>query len=249
MSSYEDVLNLPEAWWPGMGKPASFGREAIERFQKQIDEITGTRDGLSLMKLEWAPQVMKWRPHPLTETGEGYNFPVFLALWDSDGREVAAPRWVLMERVEPDQYLDDWESSRWAMVGDQMWDAKGPAPENGYYVPLWRHIIHEPQRGCCLIQPDGADCWGNYIKPNEDLLARIQKCASKARNDKDVQPLTPSHLFRSPNAQREVLTNLQTAEAKKTAMLDQVFIDADKKRRKQTSYSIGAEHSGIITLD
>lgn len=234
MSSYATVLNYPEAWWPDMHQPPGFNREAVERYQKQIDEITGTRDGKPLIKLDWGPRVFKWRPHPIHETGEGYTFPVFLALWDNYGREVAAPRWVLMERQEPDQYMDGWEETRYAVFDNQQYDVKGPAPVDGYYIPLWRHVIHKPFKACCPID---TDCWGQYLEPNRDLLDRIAKCAFKSRNDSDVQPFTPSRFFSAPKAQLEAKDKMQKQRAQQIAVLDQVFIDAERRRKKNTVYS------------
>lgn len=245
MSEYTDVINYPEVWFPGMPAPESCGPIRVAEYQERIDRALGTRDGQPIVRLDWAPRVFKWRPHPLHEEPEGWTFPVFLALWDSSGREVAAPRWVLLERIEPHQYMDSWEEGRYATHEGQIYDAKGPAPERGYYIPLWRHIIHKDS--CCLQPGNRQTCWGHYVEPNEGLFHRIIRAAYKARNDSDVKPMTPSRFFTSPKAQLEVKEQIHAVEKRNDAMLDEVFVEADRRRQKQTAYSL-PEPSRIITL-
>ena len=99
-----------EFWRPNMAAPRSVNQTA---FQKRIDEIVGTRDGRSIVKLAWAPDEKRWRPHPHGVEPPGYTFPIFIAYHDIEGNEVAAPRWVLLERIEWEQYAKEWEDRRY----------------------------------------------------------------------------------------------------------------------------------------
>lgn len=201
-----DPWNDPERWQPRMRRP--FGVD-VERFQKLIDRIVGlSHGGHSIIKLEWAPEVYEWRPYALGSNPTGYTLPYWLALWDKDGNEVAAPRWVLHERCEPEQYLPTWENSRWVRLEGKMHDAKGEPPSDGIYTRFHRHIVH--QDGCCLRAGNEDNCWGYYIEPNADLLEFIGKKAWEARNDKAVQPTSPIALLSDHKAETETRTKLES---------------------------------------
>lgn len=192
---YFDPLNCPEKWTPGMSKPWGFDSKAQVRFQKAIDRIVGlSHGGHSIIKLEWAPDVYEWRPYALGSNPTGYTLPYWLALWDVNGNEVAAPRWVLHERGEPEQYLPGWENDRWVMLEGKMHDAKGDPPPDGIYTRWHRHIAHHS--ACCSRTGNEDDCWGFYVEPNEDLLQYIGKMAWQARNDKEIDPTKPVALLK-----------------------------------------------------
>lgn len=216
-----------------MAMPFGFDREAVKRYQKLIDRITGlARNEHSIIKLVWMPEVFEWRPYPLGSNPTGYTFPGFLALWDKDGNEVAAPRWALMERCEPEQYLPGWENDRWVFINSpsqiityddfgnevhekgRLHDAKGDPPPNGLYTRWHRHLDH--QDGCCLRAGNEDDCWGYYVEPNAQLLEYIAEKAWLARNDKEVQPTTPVALLpenRSGNSRTAEKLEKSTVES------------------------------------
>lgn len=192
-----------------MSKPHGFDTAAQVRYQKLIDRITGlSHGGHSIIKLEWAPEVFEWRPYPLGSNPTGYTLPYWLALWDKDGNEVAAPRWVLHERCEPEQYLPGWENTRWVKLEGKMHDAKGDPPPDGTYTRFYRHIAH--QDGCCLRVGNEDDCWGYYVEPNAELLEYIGKKAWEARHDKEVQPTTPVALLTNRQGDDEVRAKLMS---------------------------------------
>lgn len=209
---YFDPINRPEKWWPAMARPLGYDRVAQARYQKLIDRLTGTsRDGQSLIRLDWGPEVLGWQPYPLGSNPIGYTQPTWLALWDHEGSDVAAPRWVLSERIEPEQYLPGWENDRWlwmdtpnrAVIYDalgnevtekgRLHDVKGDPPPNGFYSPLHCHLVHK--HGCCQRPGNGERCWGYYAEPNTDLLELVGSWAWVARNDKEVDPLAPVALL------------------------------------------------------
>lgn len=205
---YWHPLNRPEAWKVAMPRPLGFDIAAQSRYQKLIDRITGTgRDGQPLIKLDWGPEVLGWQPFPLGSNPIGYTQPTWLALWDAEGNDVAAPRFVLSERIEPEQYLPGWENDRWIWMdtpnrvvlyddrGEEvtekgrLHDVKGDPPANGFYSPLHCHLIHK--HGCCKRPGNAERCWGYYVQPNADLLEIIGAWAWTARNDKEVDPFAP----------------------------------------------------------
>lgn len=216
-----------------MRRPLGFTIEDAERFQKLIDRLTGISRDQPIIKLVWAPEVFEWRPYPLGSNPTGYTFPSFLALWDKDGNEVAAPRWALMERCEPEQYLREWENERYifldtpdrvtlyddqgnvAVEKGKMHDAKGPPPEGGMYTRWHVHAAH--QDGCCLRAGNEHHCWGYYAPPNETLLRHIGKAAWAARNDKEIDPFKPVAL----------LPENRTGNTRTTKKLEAAKVEAD----------------------
>lgn len=178
-----------EGWYPDMPAPLSFSAKQIAEFQKRIDDAVGTRDGRSIVKLAWAPSEKRWRPHPHGAESPGYTFPIFIAYCDDQGHEVAAPRFVLLERLEPPQYAPMWEDGRYTVEhekyafatdddgsylkdslgnpilvhasGDgKLWDWKGPCPSERY-VELWCHAYHDGI--CCpCIKYGICECGEQY---------------------------------------------------------------------------------------
>jgi len=195
---YHAILNKPELWMVNMPMPESYNRDRVRRYQELIDRLVGVSNDQPIIKLAWMPECFEWYPHPIGTEPIGYTCPTWPALWDKDGKIVAAPRWGLMERCEPAQYMPGWQESRYTRRGGQTYDAAGPAPANGYYTPRKRHIVHRD--GCCLRSGNEENCWGYYVEPNEELLQWIGEHAYISRSDNEIQPHTPvEHLprFRS----------------------------------------------------
>lgn len=160
-----------ESWLPDEPMPASCSQKQFEQTQKRIDAIVGTVDGRSIIKLAWAPAEKRWRPHAHGTDADGYTFPIFIAYVDAQGHEVAAPRFVLLQRLEWEQYGPIWEAGRYTVeqvktayavdelgnyitnrfgnlipigtTGDgRLWDWKGPCPAERY-TELWCHCYHD----------------------------------------------------------------------------------------------------------
>ena len=207
-----------ELWVPDMPAPRSVNQGA---FQKRIDDIVGTRDGRPIVKLAWAPDEKRWRPHAHGDDPPGYTFPIFIAYHDKDGNEIAAPRWVLLERLEPEQYAAMWEDRRYTIESDgRLWDWTGECP-NERYVELWCHAYHDGlccpciKYGICACGEQYEHCWGKYLDPNERLLDWIREKAFEARQDSDVKPTEDIRGFEAPNAQKKLATVMKAAEEKR----------------------------------
>lgn len=210
MGQLDDVLNNAQGWKPNMAAPLSFTTKQRAEYQQRIDGIVGTRNGLSIIKLAWAPEELRWWPHRLgQEEPRGYQLPIFYYGNDHEGQKVAAPRWVLLELVLPEQYASSWEGARYMHWEGTTWDLSGPMPDHRY-LELRAHCYHDghccPCHGAeCVCGPDYAHCWGNYLDPNERLLDWIREAAFKARQDPDVDPTCDAQSFEAPNAQREAV--------------------------------------------
>ena len=239
-----------------MAPPSSFGPDKVRAFQAQIDHVLGTtKSGKSIIRLAWAPSELRWRPHVLGDDVPGYTFPIFFYGWDEDGREIAAPRWVLLERNEPEQYSASWEQGRYSVREDQVWDWKGPCPAERY-IELWRHGYHDgsccPCYGAACKCVDTDDCWGLYAEPNRDLLARIERAKQRLKDDSDVQPLTDAKDFSAPNEQRESASRILTAEQAAKARRDDFskeIMDYWLKQPRTVSSGLKRTESGLYLLN
>jgi hypothetical protein len=205
-----------ERWKVNEPLPSNFDQSA---YQKRINEIAGSIDGRPIIKLAWAPQEFRWWPHPVGTDPPGYVFPIFHAYTDSEGNLIAAPRWVLLERIEPAQYAPTeqfWEAKRYSYDDGILWDFTGPIPSEKY-VELRCHSYHDGL--CCPCIGDScecgieyAHCWGRYAEPNERLLDWIRKKAWETRHDKDVNPTQDIRVFEAAQGQRDLASMLVNSQ-------------------------------------
>lgn len=209
-----------------MSCPSNFDQAA---YQKRIDQITGTRNGRPIVRLAWAPDELRWMPHRLGTEPPGNTFPIFCSGKNAKGEFAAPDRWVLLERIEPEQYARDWEGKRYVNWRGSVWDVKGPCPSEKY-VELRCHSYHDGE--CCPCIGDSCGCgekydhcWGKYAEPNERLLDWIAKTAWESRHDTDVQPTSDIREFSAPNAQRELQSNVLAAQEAERHQFD----DLDKE--------------------
>ncbi len=240
-----------EGWLPNEPPPSNFDQAV---WQKRIDLITGTRDGQPLIRLAWAPAEFRWWPYRVNEEEErGYVFPIFHAYTTALGELVAAPRWVLLERIEPAQYAPTpqfWEFKRYSIEGSTLWDLTGPCPPNKY-VELRCHSHHDglccPCLGTtCQCGIEYAHCWGKYAEPDEHLLNWIRQQVWESHHDSDVRPDSDVREFTSPNAQQDLksvlLRNQQQQKEDRAIYNDHMLAHWQRKPHSSTA-------SGIILTD
>lgn len=235
-----------------MPPPASFGYREQAAFQRRIDSVTGTRNGRPLMKLAWAPDELRWMPHRLGDEPLGNVYPIFCTGKNTEGQFTAPERWVLLERIEPEQYAAEWEGKRYVNWQGTIWDVKGPCPSEKY-VELRCHSYHDGE--CCACIGDTCNCgelydhcWGKYAEPNEHLLDWIRQTAWEARQDKDVKPTEDVRFFTAPNAQRELAERVVEQQETTRSQFD----DLDKEVRSywdRKPRSLTRTDAGIILLN
>lgn len=183
MSGLDDTFNNSKGWCPRMSPPSSFDRKKQRDFQRKIDNIVGTKVGKPIVKLAWAPNELRWRPHAMNNDPPGFTFPIFFYGYDNEGKEIAAPRWVLLERTEPEIYGPGWEVGRFTVHEGRVWDWKGPCPSERY-TEMWCHAQHNgeccPCRGeTCECGEEYDHCWGLYRAPDEGLLNRLRRAVTR----------------------------------------------------------------------
>lgn len=255
------MMNFPrdgaESWTANMPAPSNFNQSA---YQKKIDDLVGTRDGRPIIKLAWAPEEFRWWPHPCGDEPKGYMFPIFHAYTDADGTLIAAPRWVLLERIEPAQFAPTphfWESKRYSYDSGVLWDLTGPCPSEKY-VELRCHSYHDGI--CCSCLGDTcecgieyAHCWGKYAEPNERLLEWIRQRVYEVRNDPDVNPDADIRYFVAPRAQQglagAILTAQERLEQDKQAYNDYMLNHWQRKPHSTIADGTRTTDSGLILLN
>lgn len=220
----DDLFDNTAGWVPNMAPPRSFTREDQAEYQRSIDAITGTRDARPLIKLSWGPDELRWYPHVMGEDAPGYTFPICHFKRDADGNHIAAPRWCLWERLEPEQYAATWEATRYNVHNGQVWDLKGPCPPERYIL-LKVHAYHDgvccPCHGTDCECIDVEHCWGLYADPDARLLEWIRKTAYEARNDPDVNPTCDARYFEAPQAQRDLKSDILNAQQRRQEDIDE----------------------------
>jgi hypothetical protein len=191
----------------------------------------------------------------MTEDPIGYELPIFVYGNDANGEKVAAPRWVLLERLEPEQYASTWEMGRYSVYDGTVWDWKGPCPPERY-IELRAHSVHDGE--CCKCTGDTcvcgeqyAHCWGKYLDPNERLLDWIRKVAYETRNDTDVQPTRDIRFFSAPHAQREAVTAQEQRANRQVADVDDFTRQMAEfwARKPVSSNGLRRTESGIYLLN
>ncbi len=238
-----------ERWHSNEPRPSNFD---VAAYQKRIDDLVGTRDGRPIIKLAWGPEELRWRPHPHGTKPHGYTFPIFIAYHDAEGNEVSAPRWVLLERIEPEQYAPTWEASRYSMYEGSLWDWSGPCPVERY-VELKAWCYHDGKCCPCLgneckCGPEYFHCWGRYLEPNERLLDWIRKTAWEAQRDPDVDPTKDIRHLESARAQMKLRSQLIEAQDKKKEedrILNEFMLD-HWKRKPVTTSGFKESSSGLL---
>jgi hypothetical protein len=224
MSGLDDVYNNAALWTPNMAPPASFPKSEVAAFQRLIDDVAGTRNGRPINKLVWAPDELRWYPHRMEHPAPGYTLPIFYYGNDAEGNKVAAPRWVLLERLDPEQYAATWEQGRYSVYDGSVWDWRGPCPSERY-VELRAHCYHDghccPCHGAeCKCMGEYEHCWGHYVPPNNTLLDWVKQTIKASMADSEVKPTEDVRHFEAPQAQRDAVSRMRSLSEKQDADVD-----------------------------
>lgn len=192
-----EELNDPREWFRTLNPPL-FNRR---RFQRRIDEITGlTQRRQSKILLRWA-----WESsyEMFGRLRMRYNFLTIPV--KGVPTDFSIPRWVVEERIEPEQIRDSWDATRYVLdpgtvvndvdpetgkvrkvvyEGDKV--DKGECPQE-WFRNLW--VVAEHDRLCCgRADRMGRNCWGYYRHPDGRDIQRVERIhAAKARDDAFTQ--------------------------------------------------------------
>lgn len=204
-------LNNPCLWFDTINPPL-FNRR---KFQRRIDEITElTVRGQSKILLRWAWESNYVMFGKLRQRYCFLKIPV-----KGVETEFSIPRWVMEERIEPEQIRESWESTRYVLdpatvvndvdpdtgkvrkvihAGDKM--DKGECPRE-WFRNLW--VIADHDGLCCQkAEQMSRACWGYYRHPDDRDINRVErihqmKLRDETFNQSPFEVLTPETLEQS----------------------------------------------------
>jgi hypothetical protein len=231
-------LNNPLVWYRTINPPLV----NRQKWQKRIDEITElTVRKQSKILLRWA-----WESsyRMFGRTRQRYNFLTLPV--NGVETDFSIPRWVIEERIEPEQIRASWESNRYILdpstvvndvdpetgkirkvihAGDRL--DKGECPSE-WFRNLW--IIADHDQLCCQKAEEmNRACWGYYRHPDERDIQKVRRIHSmkvkdESFNQSPFEVLTPETLEASAKSAFEATEKRKEQVNKETdARLDDFF--------------------------
>lgn len=192
----------------------------VESWQKRVDKITGlNKRGLSIVRLVWGQDSQQFTfgeevPRYWTKRTQKNNKRIYYRV----------PRWIFELRLEPEQYVQSWEDTRYLFSDEQGRPIdKGPAPKE-YFKYFMECADHEGYMadgwpGCCTQAFYGdtkwggprSRCWGEYRQPAQHDLDVIEQAVRQMNAEKFNDPYAP--LTYAQLAEIEVAANKQVERA------------------------------------
>ena len=163
---------------PAYSPPADID---IVREQKWIDSLMGTtRGNESIYKLVWNGDRNYWHRFYMVTNGLGRPIgdperrPLirFKALRDSNTRQlirdVFPPRWLILTRLEPEQYAEGWKSESYINDGNVVGGKRQIRPDEPPPVFWLNHmtIARHSDFCCSTAYKNKEKCFGEYAPPS-----------------------------------------------------------------------------------
>lgn len=212
------ALNDEKTWLLNTDYIEPESAESLASVQTQVDSILGVgRDKKSIAKVVWngdakfwkeifidwditgEPTVLIRRPHLLYKT--------IVDSKDNFVRDVFVPRYIVLTRIEPEQYVMTWEKDTkiYCPERKRKISYRPTTPPADYY--LWHATIAHHNGHCCAVaDKEGAACFGQYAPPSKFI-----QDARDIRQGMDFMKLPKNSPFDSPDAvsrrTRERMTN------------------------------------------
>lgn len=178
-----------------------------EVIQKEIDSIIGTtRGGKSICTLVWNGDVNVWKE--LYDDWDAYGWPIgglkkrpwvcYRSVFNSRDefvRDAFVPRFILLTRLEPEQYAETWKATAffWCPERKRKVQLKPTTIPTDFY--LWFRTIADHRLGCCQIAArEDRACYGYYVYPRQCLEELRQ-----IRRGMDAAQMPENHPFDSPD--------------------------------------------------
>jgi hypothetical protein len=171
---FDDLDNWGHDW---TNKPP-LAKHEIEDWQKRFDRAFGlNRNGKSCFKLVWNGDRSQWWKYAYDwdSYGKGIKWELRprilwkkVELGNGDYVDLFPPRWLILMRIEPEQYGAQWKDESW------IWDPKRRQRKQirDDEVPkaFWETVmvIGEHDKFCCDAF-DG-ECFGVFRNPNDTDL-------------------------------------------------------------------------------
>lgn len=209
-------LNNPTIWqrYPAY-EPVAEARDVdVAACQKTINEICGTTvdrgQGNEIFKLVWNGDKRFWLDFFLEHYGDGkpsaplvfrprYKWGQITDVYKKLVRDVFPPRWILLTRLEPEQYAHTWyKDSHYWDPGYRCWKQVRPINPPPVY---WMNyaIVAEHRNGCCARN---RKCFGEYAHPETYFeVLRLEKIATDKQGKRNPFEKVDADAVRAMNDQ------------------------------------------------
>lgn len=172
-------LNDPIEWAlePAYLAPAEVD---VERCQKEINSIYGTtRGGEPILKLAWSGDRTLWHEVFMqwNALGKPTAEPVrrprlrYKTIRDEHGRfvrDVFPPRWLILSRLEPEQYAETYRRESYFFDPELRCDKQIRPDEPPKVYWLWFATVASHNGHCCATARKNRElCYGKYAPPGE----------------------------------------------------------------------------------
>jgi hypothetical protein len=186
LSAFDD----PAVWLRSPLHDAPLRASEVEIVQREIDSIVGTtRDNKSIVKLVWNGDRAFWKQFHTDWNAFGHPrgeilrrpFVLYKTIVDKNDklvRDAFPPRWLLLTRIEPEQYQGTWARDTKIFCPERGVQIQllPETPPKDYY--LWFQTIARHSELCCpTAAANGVECYGLYTHPRAalDNLRDIRK--------------------------------------------------------------------------
>lgn len=194
-------MDDPDVWLEApMYSPPS-GVDIVAE-QKWIDSLMGTtRNGESIYKLVWNGDRRYWYEFYMQWFSTGLpSSPLtrrprirYKALRDDNTRalirDVFPPRWLILTRIEPEQYAETWKQESW-VYAPEIHCKKQIRPDDPPKVFwMWYATIAKHDDYCCATKArEYKKCFGSYRPPR--YAGQLLAAQSKADRDSGMSPFS-----------------------------------------------------------
>ena len=172
------ALNDPQLWLTAPPFDAPCPPHEVAAVQREIDSIVGvTRGNRSIAKIVWNGDRKFWNGYydEWTPTGQPRGelqykphvlYKTVLDKSRNRVRDIFVPRWILLTRLEPEQYAPTWarDSKRRCRERNCMVQVRPVDPPAEYW--LWQYTVADHDGLCCALANSRDElCFGAYAPP------------------------------------------------------------------------------------
>jgi len=168
-------------------------QDKIDEFQRKLDSAFGAENAIILAwsgeRKYWDELYTEWHPNGLPK-GVLEKKPILLFaqynINEDDYLYIIAPRWMLLEKLHPNEYAAGWEAAKWIednrVLGGKK-QIRADRPPEAFYKVLKTIAEHETPYHtgetppCCVRWREELMriCYGKYRPPADEDLAFVRQ--------------------------------------------------------------------------
>lgn len=172
------ILNNEKQWINAMTMDAPESAEELASVQKTVDSILGKgRDNKSIAQVVWNGDRNFWKEIYIDWGIDGKPLPpikrphllykTVFNVYDKFVRDIFVPRYIVLTRIEPEQYVEDWaEQVMFFCPERRVRVPYRPLTPPAEYFVWFKTIAHHNEYCCRKTARTGATCFGQYASPS-----------------------------------------------------------------------------------